>query len=110
MTQRQEVGRVLRLPFVFIPHGSEAPAWWRAAHPDAIRLPARLRPTSRRAGDGSVTLVQDRRPAVRPLSERGQVLLRQRSVPLVDQGGQPVIGGESKPAHFPSTLPPHRAR
>lgn len=97
---------VLRLPFVFIPDGAEAPAAWRAAHPDAISLPARLVWRRRDAAGVHIQTVQDRRPGARQLSEGGLVTLRRLTRPLVDREGQPVIGGSGRPVEFPSTLPP----
>lgn len=97
---------VLRLPFVFIPDGAEAPAAWRAAHPEAISLRARLVWRRRGALGAHIQTVQERRPGAPPLSERGLATLRRLSRPLVDRDGQPIIGGNDDPVEFPSTLPP----
>ena len=97
---------VLRLPFVFIPDGAEAPAAWRAAHPEAISLPARLVWRRRGVPGVHIQTVQERRPGAPPLSERGLATLRRLTRPLVDHAGQPVIGGSGRPVEFPSTLPP----
>jgi hypothetical protein len=97
---------VLRLPFVFIPNGAEAPAAWRAAHPDAISLPARLVWRRRGVPGVHIQTVQERRPGARVLSERGLASLRRLSRPLVDHAGRPIIGGSGDPVQFPSTLPP----
>lgn len=97
---------VLRLPFVFIPDGAQAPAAWRAAHPDAISLPARLVWRRRGAPGVHIQTVQERRPGAPQLSERGLATLRRLTLPLVDHGGQPIIGGNDDPVQFPSTLPP----
>jgi hypothetical protein len=44
MDPRDEVPQdgALHVPFVFVPEGSVGPGAWRAAHPEAVSVPARL--------------------------------------------------------------------
>lgn len=70
MEREGSAGEVLRLPFVFVPNGAEAPGAWRAAHPDAVSLPARL--------------------VVRGGVQRVQFTLRRRVVPPPKSGTVPA--------------------
>jgi hypothetical protein len=90
MEREGMAGEVLRLPFVFVPNGAETPAAWRAAHPEAVSLPARL---VVRGGVQRVQFIQRRRFA--PPSGGSPQLPRDRTGELLRWLKQ----------HWPSILP-----
>jgi len=55
---------LLRVPFIFVPHGAPEPREWLARHPGAIKIAARLVP--RGGADGRGALDADLNDALRP--------------------------------------------
>jgi len=76
MAGSDESSTVLRLPFVFVPHGAPGPEEWRARHPGWISIPATLiLPAGSKRQPPNVVPVRDMVPATpgKPASQPNQV-------------------------------------
>lgn len=63
---------LIRIPFIFVPHGDPWPVEWLAEHPDAIRIPARFVPRRQTESGLSDRLEVDWEPALTKwLARRG---------------------------------------
>ncbi len=83
-----EAHGILRVPFVFVPHGDVPPADWLAEHPGWVKIPATFVPrTDDSAGGGLRFDVGDAMDVV--AAHMGDVPANERAAHRVSDGGPP---------------------